>query len=89
MTTLRNKLRECEPYFIEYNLLPKLYFREDNQETEYWIFFYYFIRKLNYRAIGVRLGYDHSTIAYKMNRILQTNNTIIEEFIFQQNSNKH
>ena len=89
MTNLRSKLKKCEPYFIQHELLPKLYFKEDKEETEYWIFFYYFIRKLNYRAIGRRLGFDHSTIAYKLNKILMTNNTIIEEFIFQQNSNKN
>ena len=89
MTSLRNKLKECEPYHIQYDLLPKLYFKEDKEEIEYWVFFYHFVRQLNYRAIGTRLGFDHSTIAYKMNKILQTNNSIIEEFIFQQNSNKH
>lgn len=85
---IRNKLKKCEPYHIQYDLLPKLYLKEDKEEIEYWVFFYHFVRQLNYRAIGARLGFDHSTIAYKMNKILQTNNTIIEEFIFQQNSNK-
>ena len=89
MKKLRLKLKNCEPYFIQYKLLPKLYLKKDKEEVEYWIFFYYFIRQLNYRAIGARLGFDHSTIAYKMNKILKTNNTIIEEFIFQQNSNKY
>ena len=86
---LRSKLKECEPYFIQYELLPKLYFKEDKEEIEYWTFFYYFVRQLNYRAIGVRLGFDYSTIAYKLNKILTTNNTIIREFIFQQISKKH
>lgn len=89
MKILRNNLKECEPYFIQYELLQNLYFKEDKKQTEYWIFFYYFVRQLNYRAIGVRLGYDHSTIAYKMNNILKKNRTIIEEFIFQRKSNKY
>ena len=84
--TLRKRLKECEPYFIEHELLPRLYLKEDIKETEYWVFFYHFIRKLNYRAIGVRLSYDHSTIAYKINNILKTNNTIIEEFILNKKS---
>lgn len=89
MKNIRKNLKDCEPYFIQYNLLSKLYFKEDKEEIEYWIFFYYFIRKLNYRAIGARLGYDHSTIAYKLNKILVRNKTIIKNFIFQQNSNKN
>lgn len=89
MKDIRIKLHNCEPYFIQYDLIPKLYFKEDKEEIEYWIFFYHFIRQLNYRAIGVRLGYDHSTIAYKLKKILTTNKTLIEEFILQRNSNIH
>lgn len=81
---IRRSLRECEPYFIEYNLLPRLYLKEDEEKTEYWIFFYYFIRRLSYQAIGVRLGYTYNTVYYKLINILKTNKTIIEEFITQQ-----
>ena len=81
MITIRKLLRDCEPYFIEYDLLPKLYLKDDEEQTEYWIFFYYFVRKLNYDAIGFRLGYKYNTIFYKLQNILKANKTIIEEFI--------
>lgn len=89
MNNIRQNLRECEPYRIQFELLPKIYFKEDIKEIEYWIFFYYFVRKLNYRAIGVRLGFDHSTIAYKLIKILKSNNTLITTFIHQQNLDKN
>ena len=86
---IRQSLRNCEPYFIEYDLLSKLYLKEDEEKTEYWIFFYYFVRRLNYEAIGVRLGYTYNTVYYKLNNILKANKTIIEEFITQRQSNKN
>ena len=89
MKNLRIALRKIQPYFVEYNLIPKLYFKEDKDKIDYWVFFYHFIRKLNYRAIGARLGFDHSTIAYKMTNILKNNQKLIEDFIFQQSLNEH
>ena len=80
---IRRSLRNCEPYFIQYDLLPKLYLIEDEEQVEYWIFFYYFVRKLNYDAIGIRLGFQGNTIYYRLQKILKSNKTIIEEFITQ------
>lgn len=58
MNEIRLKLKKCQPYFIEHDLLPKIYFKEDKNNTEYWIFFYSFIRRLSDEAIGARLGYS-------------------------------
>ena len=82
---IRRSLRECEPYFIEFELIPQIYFNDnDNEEkTNYWVFFYYFVRKLSYLAIGVRLGYEDNTIHYKLKNILKANKTIIQHFIAQ------
>ena len=83
--SIRRSLRECEPYFIEFELIPQIYFNDnDNEEkTNYWVFFYYFVRKLSYLAIGVRLGYRENTIHYKLKNILKANKTIIQNFIAQ------
>lgn len=82
---IRRSLRECEPYFIEFELIPKIYFNDDNdkEKTNYWIFFYYFVRKLSYLAIGIRLGYEANTIHYKLKNILKANKNIIQNFITQ------
>lgn len=85
ITQIRNKLKKCQPYFIEKDLLPQLYFREDIEEKEYWVFKYAFIRRLSDVSIGVRLGYTKQNIHYIIKKILQANYSIIENFIFTQN----
>ena len=85
ITQIKNKLKKCQPYFIEKDLLPQLYFREDIEEKEYWVFKYAFIRRLSDVSIGVRLGYTKQNIHYIIKKILQANYSIIENFIFTQN----
>ena len=81
MKDLRAKLKKCQPYFIERDLLPKLYFKEDENNTEFWIFKYAFIRRLTDVSIGIRLGCTKQNIHYKIKGILQSNQSLIEEFL--------
>ena len=81
MNEIRIKLKDCEPYFIEHELLPKMYFRESENNTEYWIFFYCFIRKLSDEAIGIRLGYSRQHILNLTKKILKANKTMVLDFI--------
>lgn len=81
MENLRSRLKDCQPYFIEKDLLPKLYFKEDENNTEYWIFRYSFITRLNTLAIGVRLGYTRQHILTKLKQIIKANKSLIENFL--------
>lgn len=85
MKDLRAKLKKCQPYFIERDLLPNLYFKEDENDTEYWIFKYAFIRRLTDVSISIRLGYTKQNIHYKIKGILQANQALIEEFFNNHN----
>ena len=85
MKKLKNRLKKCQPYFIEKDLLPKLYFKEEMGDKEYWIFKYSFIRRLSDVSIGVRLGYTSQNIHYLTKNILKANESIIEEFLLTQN----
>jgi len=88
---IRNKLKKCQPYFVEKELLPLMYFKEDKnelidnnqerKETEYWIFYYSFIRKLTDEAIGVRLGYTQQGINKRALAIIGANFSLIEKFL--------
>lgn len=81
MENLRNRLKDCQPYFIEKDLLPILYFKEDENNTEYWIFKYSFITRLSTLAIGVRLGYTRQHILNKLKQIIKANQALIENFL--------
>jgi hypothetical protein len=92
ITQLKNKLINCEPYLIERDLLPKLYFKEEEcdkfldcygnkREVEYWIFKYIFIRGVTEDYIAVRLDYSQQTISYRLRKIIERNKTLIEEFL--------
>lgn len=85
ITEIKSKLKKCQPYFIEKDLLPKLYFKEDIEEKEYWTFKYAFIRRLTDVSIGVRLGYTKQNVHYIIKNILQANYSIIKDFIISQN----
>lgn len=85
MNEIRIRLKHCEPYFIEHELLPLMYFRESENKTEYWIFFYSFIRRLSDEAIGVRLGYSRQQILNKTKAILKFNLTMIQNFLQKHN----
>ena len=39
---IRKLLKEAEPSRIKLDLLPELWFKEDEKDIEYWIFFYAF-----------------------------------------------
>lgn len=83
---LRIRLKRCEPYLIERDLLPKLYFKEDNRDTEKWIFKYAFIYKHTDETISIRLDYySRQAINRKMQHILESNRTLIEEFLLIHN----
>lgn len=81
MREIRTRLKKCQPYFIEKDLLPRLYFKEDKKDTEYWIFKYIFINHLSELCISIRLDFSRQTINYKLNKILERNHAIIEEFL--------
>ena len=82
MNNLKYKLKRCQPYFIEKELIPNLYFKEDEKELQYWIFFYSFIRKLSDEAISIRLGtYGRNSVNKKLLYIIHTNEYLITDFI--------
>lgn len=85
ITEIKSKLKKCQPYFIEKDLLPQLYFKEDIEEKEYWIFVYAFIRRLSDVSIGIRLGYTNQNIHYIIKNIISSNYSIIEKFLITQN----
>jgi hypothetical protein len=81
MQNLRTELKRCQPYFIEKELLPKLYFKEDEKNTEYWVFKYSFITRISDEAIGVRLGYTRQHIYCITKNILQANKCLVTNFL--------
>lgn len=85
MREIKNRLKKCQPYFIEKDLFPKLYFNEERLEQEKWIFKYSFIRHLTDVSISIRLGYTRQNIHYIIKNILRSNQAIIEEFLITQN----
>lgn len=88
---IRTKLKKCQPYFIEKELLPNLYFKEEDcdlvdeygrkREVERWIMFYSLIRKLSDKAIGIRLGFEGNTIYKRTLKIIERNLNVIEDFL--------
>lgn len=89
---LKRALAKCQPYFIEKELLPRMYFREEMNEritdcygnkkdVEYWIFYYTFIRKLTQTCIGVRLNYTQQYIFQRLMEIMKNNSFLIENFL--------
>lgn len=91
---VRNKLKKCQPYLIQRDLLPNLFFKEEDndlldeygnkKETEYWIFFYAFVRQLTDSAIGIRLGYTPQGINKRIIKIIKNNYCLIENFLYTQ-----
>ena len=82
---IKNKLKQCQPYFIEKDLLPTLYFNEEYKEQEYWSFVYAFLRRLTDTSIGIRLGYTSQNIHYIIKRIIKSNESIIINFLHNHN----
>lgn len=89
---LKRALAKCQPYFIEKELLPRMYFREEMNEritdcygnkkdVEYWIFYYTFIRRLTQTCIGVRLDFSQQNIHKRLMSILKANSFLIENFL--------
>lgn len=85
MKKIKSRLKQCQPYFIEKDLLPKLYFNEEREEQEKWIFKYSFIRHLSDVSIGIRLGYTSQNIYYITKSILKANQSLIEDFLSTHN----
>ena len=75
---IRTKLKKSEPYRIEKELLPKLFFKN---ETEQFIFFYAFYRRLNEEAIGVRVHLDKTIVYRKELQIIKNNLSTITHFL--------
>lgn len=85
MNDIKRKLKKCQPYLIEKDLLPNMYFKGDIEDKEYWVFKYAFIRRLSDVAIGIRLGYTNQNIHYILKNILSYNKKVIELFLDKQN----
>lgn len=90
----KNKLKKSEPFLIERDLLPKLYFKEEKfcefngeeKDLEYWIFYYTFIRKLTQTSIGVRLNYSQQNINLRLQKIIKNNFYLINNFLVECNN---
>lgn len=92
---IRTRLKKCQPYFIEKELIDNLYYKEEDcelidcngnkRELERWIIFYSFIRKLSDDAIGIRFGFEGNTIYKKTLKIIERNLNIIEQFLIVHN----
>jgi len=85
MKELKNRLKKCQPYLIEKELYPNLFFTEEKEEQEKWIFKYAFIRRLSDVSIGIRLGYSNTNIHYLIKKILEMNKDLIEDFLYSHN----
>lgn len=81
MEDLRSRLKNCQPYWIEKELLPNLYFVPSENDIEYWIFKYYFVTRLNTLAIGVRVGYTRQHVLSKLKDIIRNNEELIKQFL--------
>lgn len=75
---IRALLKKSEPYHIEKELLPNIYLFND---TEYWIFFYSFCKRMNDITIGIRLGLDRSQVYRRTLKIIKNNKTILLSFL--------
>ena len=79
---IRKLLKEAEPARIKLDLLPEIWFKEDDKETEYWIFFYAFCYRFSDDMISQRLGYYTKKHVYnKTLKIIQNNYTLISRFL--------
>ena len=79
---IRKLLKEAEPARIKLDLLPEIWFKEDEKETEYWIFFYAFCYRFSDDMISQRLGYYTKKHVYnKTLKIIQNNYTLISRFL--------
>ena len=86
MRDLRSKLKSCQPYLIQRDLYPKLFFRDDGRYTEKLIFKYAFIDRFRDEQISVKLDYySRQGINKKLHQILDANKYLIEEFLNNQN----
>lgn len=79
---IRKLLKESEPALIKLELLPELWFKEDEKETEYWIFFYAFCYRFSDDMISQRLGYYTRKHVYNRTlKIIKNNYTVISRFL--------
>lgn len=89
---IKNKLKRCQPYFIEKELMPKLYLKKDKsdlmlddfghqREIEYWIFKYIFIFHASEKNIAIRLNYSQQSVSIKLRKILERNKYLINNFL--------
>ena len=76
---IRAKLKKSEPYRIEKELLPELFFKDENEQ---WIFFYAFCRRLSDEAIGIRVYLDKTDVYRKELQIIENNLSKITHFLF-------
>lgn len=82
MKELRKRLKHTEPYQIRDKLIPELYFKDSENNIEYWVFYYNFVTRLSDAAIGVRLGnYDRHRIYKICIQVIENNYTIIADFL--------
>lgn len=78
LNKIRILLKNVEPYKIEQELYPNLFYKT---EIDKWIFFYSFCRRLNDISIGYRVGLERSQVYRRTITIIKDNLTCIIKFL--------
>lgn len=79
---IRKQLKKAQPSLLRQYLIPKLWFKEDDKQTEYWIFYYAFFYRFSDDMISQRLGYYQPKQIYNITlKIIENNYTEITNYL--------
>lgn len=79
---IRKRLKKSQPSLIRQYLIPELWFKEDGNETEYWVFYYAFYNRFSDKMISDRIGYYKDRHIYNISlQIIENNLLLISNFL--------